>query len=215
MSVTAPMLNDVRHLLDALEQSPDPLFVTDRSNRIVLWNKPLERLLGFQESEVTGSTCGQVLCGSDRFGNRYCVDPCPVLQIANRGETVHRFDLCVQTKSKARVEVEVTILNLPVPPPYRFFLSHIVRPIERSDEAPRPATPRGTAEVTDIRAQRLTRRELEVLGMLANGLHISEIGERLSISALTARNHVQNILEKLEVHSKSEAVAFAFRQKVI
>lgn len=215
MSVTTPMLNDVKHLLDAMEQSPDPLFVTDRSNRIVLWNKPLERLLGFTESEVKGSTCGTVLCGSDHFGNRYCVDPCPVLQIANRGETVHRFDLRVQTKSKTHVAVEVTILNLPVPPPYRFFLSHIIRPVEHAEESTRPAALKPVAEATDIRAQRLTRRELEVLGMLANGLHITEIGERLSISALTARNHVQNILEKLEVHSKSEAVAFAFRQKVI
>ena len=66
-----------------------------------------------------------------------------------------------------------------------------------------------------MRAKRLTRREIEVLGILANGFNINEIGKRLSISALTARNHVQNILDKLEVHSKSEAVAFAFRQKVI
>ncbi len=210
MSVTAPVFHAVRPLLEALEQSPDPLFVTDRNNRIVLWNKPLEHLLGYAEEEIRGATCGAVLCGSDRFGNRYCVDPCPVVQIANRGETVRRFELRIQTKAKAHIDVEVTILNLPAPPPYRFLLSHLIRPIEGVvEEAPRPV------EVTDMRAKRLTRREIEVLGMLANGLHIAEIGERLSISALTARNHVQNILDKLEVHSKSEAVAFAFRQKVI
>jgi DNA-binding CsgD family transcriptional regulator len=210
MSVTAPVFHEVRSLLEAFEQSPDALFVTDRNNRIVLWNKPLERLLGHQEEEVRGATCGAVLCGADRFGNRYCVDPCPVVQIANRGETIRRFELRIQTKAKTHIDVEVTILNLPAPPPYRFLLSHLVRPIERVvEEAPRPA------EVTDLRAKRLTRREIEVLGMLANGLHIAEIGERCSISALTARNHVQNILDKLEVHSKSEAVAFAFRQKVI
>lgn len=211
MSITAPVFYEVRPLLESLEQSPDPLFVTDRNNRIVLWNKPLERLLGYSEEEVRGTTCGAILCGSDRFGNRYCVDPCPVVQIANRGETVRRFELRVQTKTKAHVDVEVTILNLPAPPPYRFLLSHLVRPIDRVvvEEAPKPV------EVTDMRAKRLTRREVEVLGMLANGLNINEIGARLSISALTARNHVQNILDKLEVHSKSEAVAFAFRQKVI
>jgi len=211
LSVTAPVFNEIRPLLESLEQSPDPLFVTDRNNRIVLWNKPLERLLGHAESEIRGATCGAVLCGSDRYGNRYCVDPCPVVQIANRGETVHRFELRIQTKYKTHVDVEVTILHLPAPPPYRFLLSHLVRPLDTvAEEAPRQH-----AEVTDMRAKRLTRREIEVLGMLANGLHVTEIGERLSISALTARNHVQNILDKLEVHSKSEAVAFAFRQKVI
>lgn len=211
MSVTAPVFHEVRPLLEALEQSPDALFVTDRNNRIVLWNKPLERLLGHEESEVRGATCAAVLCGSDRYGNRYCANPCPVIQIANRGEPVRRFELRIQTKMKTHVDVEVTILHIPAPPPYRFLLSHIVRPIERAaaEEAPRQL------EVTDVRAKRLTRREIEVLGMLANGLHIAEIGERLSISALTARNHVQNILDKLEVHSKSEAVAFAFRHKVI
>lgn len=214
MSVTSPMFNDVRPLLESIEQSPDPVFVTDRNNRIVVWNKPLERLLGFTESEVAGSTCAAVLCGSDRFGNRYCSDPCPVVQIANRGETVRRFDLRIQTKAKAYIDVEVTILNLPAPPPYRFLLSHIVRPVEHEAEAPRPAT-RSAREVTDVRAQRLTRREIEVLGMLANGVSVCDIGERLSIASLTARNHVQNILDKLEVHSKSEAVAFAFRQKML
>lgn len=214
MTVTAPVFNEVRSLLEAFEQSPDPLFVTDRNNRIVLWNKPLERLVGHQEEEVRGATCGAVLCGSDRFGNRYCVDSCPVVQIANRGEIVRRFELRIQTKAKTHIDVEVTILNLPAPPPYRFLLSHIIRPIEQPEEA-RPSTAPPNNEATDMRAKRLTRREIEVLGMLANGLHIAEIGERLSISALTARNHVQNILDKLEVHSKSEAVAFAFRQKVI
>jgi hypothetical protein len=36
---------------------------------------------------------------------------------------------------------------------------------------------------------------------------VCDIGERLSIASLTTRNHVQNILDKLEVHSKSAAVA--------
>jgi DNA-binding CsgD family transcriptional regulator len=41
------------------------------------------------------------------------------------------------------------------------------------------------------------------------------MASRLHISRLTARNHLQNILDKLEVHSKSEAVAFAFQKRLV
>jgi DNA-binding NarL/FixJ family response regulator len=70
-------------------------------------------------------------------------------------------------------------------------------------------------ESIDVRARKLTSREVEVLGMLAAGRTTPEIAERLHISQLTARSHIQNILEKLEVHSKVEAVAFAFQKNLI
>lgn len=58
---------------------------------------------------------------------------------------------------------------------------------------------------------RLTRRELEVLQMLARGLSNEAISRQLYISPTTTRNHIQNILGKLGVHSKLEAVAYAVR----
>ncbi|HXY38640.1 MAG TPA: LuxR C-terminal-related transcriptional regulator, partial [Vicinamibacteria bacterium] len=67
----------------------------------------------------------------------------------------------------------------------------------------------------DARARTLTEREVEVLGMLAAGHPTPEIASRLHISSLTARNHIQNILDKLEVHSKAEAVAFAFQKHLL
>ncbi|MGZ7079300.1 MAG: response regulator transcription factor, partial [Thermoanaerobaculia bacterium] len=70
-------------------------------------------------------------------------------------------------------------------------------------------------ESSDVRIRKLTVREVEVLGMLAAGRTTPEIAERLHISQLTARSHIQNILEKLEVHSKAEAVAFAFQKNLI
>lgn len=58
---------------------------------------------------------------------------------------------------------------------------------------------------------RLTRREREVLALLAQGADKDMIAERLVISPETARTHVQNILAKLDVHSRLEAAAFARR----
>lgn len=58
---------------------------------------------------------------------------------------------------------------------------------------------------------RLTRRELEILQLLARGLNNDVISRQLYISPTTTRNHIQNILGKLGVHSKLEAVAYAVR----
>ncbi len=61
----------------------------------------------------------------------------------------------------------------------------------------------------------LTPREMEVLRALTEGLSTPEICERLYIAPNTLRTHVQNIMGKLRVHSKLEAVAFALRHRLV
>jgi two-component system, NarL family, nitrate/nitrite response regulator NarL len=61
----------------------------------------------------------------------------------------------------------------------------------------------------------LTPRELEVLRALAEGLATPDICDRLFISRNTLRTHVQNIMMKLHVHSKLEAVTVALRYRII
>jgi DNA-binding NarL/FixJ family response regulator len=57
----------------------------------------------------------------------------------------------------------------------------------------------------------LTRRELQVLRLLANGLDQREIARELSISPKTVSTHIQNLLAKLGVHSRAQAIAEAYR----
>lgn len=61
----------------------------------------------------------------------------------------------------------------------------------------------------------LTAREREVLDLLAQGVANHEIADRLVVSLNTVRTHVQNILSKLQAHSKLEAVAVAVREGII
>jgi DNA-binding CsgD family transcriptional regulator len=58
-------------------------------------------------------------------------------------------------------------------------------------------------------------RELEVLGLVAAGLPNKAVAERLYISINTVRNHVKSILQKLEAHSKLQAVAIAVQEGLI
>jgi DNA-binding NarL/FixJ family response regulator len=61
----------------------------------------------------------------------------------------------------------------------------------------------------------LTKRELEVLGLLSEGLSQKEIAAELVISSKTVAAHVQHILGKLGVHSRTQAVAQAYRRGLL
>ena len=67
--------------------------------------------------------------------------------------------------------------------------------------------PRGPAASTRDNPARLTARQVEVLGLLADGLSNADIAERLVVSVRTAGNHVAAVLEKLGVHNRAEAGA--------
>jgi DNA-binding NarL/FixJ family response regulator len=67
----------------------------------------------------------------------------------------------------------------------------------------------------DVPTPRLTPREMEVLQHVAQGMNNREIAGALFISENTVKNHVRNILEKLHLHSRMEAVVYAVREKLL
>jgi len=67
----------------------------------------------------------------------------------------------------------------------------------------------------DLRVRTLSAREREILELLANGWSNRRIAEECFLSLNTVRTHVQNVLVKLGVHSKLEAVAFALEHQVV
>jgi len=66
-----------------------------------------------------------------------------------------------------------------------------------------------------VMVPRLTDRELQVLKLVAQGMSNREVAEELFISENTVKNHVRNILEKLHLHSRMEAVVYAVREKLL
>ncbi|HEX9762667.1 MAG TPA: response regulator transcription factor [Acidimicrobiia bacterium] len=68
---------------------------------------------------------------------------------------------------------------------------------------------------TSTRTPELTGREIEILSMVGEGMTSKEIGNKLYISENTVRNHVRNILDKLGMSSRFEAVNWAYREGLI
>ena len=64
-------------------------------------------------------------------------------------------------------------------------------------------------------APTLTTREIEVLRQVARGMSNREIADELYISENTVKNHVRNILEKLHLHNRMEAVMYAMRERLL
>ena len=69
-----------------------------------------------------------------------------------------------------------------------------------------------TAPATDGDAPRLTERETEILRLVAKGLSYRQIAERLVVSHRTVQNHVQNTLNKLQLHNRVELVRYAIER---
>jgi DNA-binding NarL/FixJ family response regulator len=78
--------------------------------------------------------------------------------------------------------------------------------LARRDEEERPQ---------QVPAPKLTEREMEVLKLVARGMNNRDIAKELFISENTVKNHVRNILEKLHLHSRMEAVTYAWRKRLL
>ena len=90
---------------------------------------------------------------------------------------------------------------------------HVVLPRQLARQAAGARTP-GEKDVA-LLIEQITHRERDVLQLLAEGASSAEMARRLSVSRNTVRTHVQNILTKLQVHSRLEAAAFAVRHGLV
>lgn len=66
-----------------------------------------------------------------------------------------------------------------------------------------------------VKIDNLTKRELEVLKLLAVGMYNKEVAEKLDISERTVKNHVSNIFKKIEVTDRTQAAVFAIRNNLV
>lgn len=195
-----------------VHSTAEAAFATAEENRIVMWNEAAEKLLGYKASEVLGRPCHEVLCGIDVFGNRFCDAGCNLHRMASRRESVRRFQMDVRKAGGELIRLSISILAAPDAGGSEPTIIHMLQPASDLGQSPAPGQEPPAAGGSH---QPLTRREMEVLRHLAAGTGTEQIAEAMFISVTTVRTHIQNILRKLEVHSKLAAVALAVKNRLI
>jgi PAS domain S-box-containing protein len=220
MHLTRSGLQEASMDLDRLlANTADGVCAIGADGRIVLWNRSAERLLGHTAREVVGRPCCEVFVGRDPAGNRLCYQGCHVQTLVKRGEPIEHFEMATRTKAGRPVWLDISILTVPGARPEATTTVHLFRDVTTSHEVEalvrkrlaeaRPAPEDGQPPLE------LTRRELDILRLMVAGASTRAMAERLHVSPVTVRNHVQHILGKLGVHSRLEAAAYATRRGLV
>jgi PAS domain S-box-containing protein len=201
---------------EAFARAGDGAFAIGPDGRIVLWNRAAEKMLGYTAREAIGRPCCDLFVGHDDSGNRLCYQGCHVMTLVKIGDAVQSFDMRTRTKAGRPIWVNISTLTVPAGHAGGPLTVHLFRDVTAGKEllgllrerltAPAAAEPTGDG---------LTRRELEILRMIATGVSTKAAADKLHVSPATVRNHVQNILGKLGAHSRLEAVAMATRQRLL
>jgi len=221
----------MKRLFQSLSRTSDGAFVIDGRHRIIFWNQAAEQILGFRPEEVSGLQCYEVLGGRDEQGRTLCQRFCLVAIQAEKGEVLPNHDAFVRTRSgegrwlnvsafayaSADIGTGQAIVHLfrdvTDQKNYQRFADSI---LEASTHLRKNGGLHGPA-VAHLEAQGegLTAREQQVLGLMAQGLGTGEMAGSMTISPATVRNHVQNILSKFGVHSRAEAIAYAYQHGLL
>ncbi|MDO8616451.1 MAG: PAS domain S-box protein [Dehalococcoidia bacterium] len=217
-------------LLRVFESTADGVHVVDGKQRIIFWNRAAGKVLGFGGEDVLGRYCYDVIAGGDYQGHPFCRRGCPTIEAAKRGRSVKNYDVCSRRADGRPVWLNVSVLAVDDPEGEGRLAVHLFRDVTRRRQAEMLAQQTleavsryqpgedGAGEAGGpypAPAPRLTRRELEVLRLLACGSSASVVAQTLGINTTTVRNHIEHILGKLGVHSRLEAVVYAAQHKLV
>jgi len=199
-----------------LDAAADGVFAMMSDGRITLWNPAAERITGYTAGEVLGRRCCDVFAGRDSVGEPLCSSNCRLLTLIKSGEPVESFDLQTYSKGGRPIWLNMSTVVLPDgdtkgPRGIRMF-----RDVTAVKDLLALIRNRLVGIPTEgDRIGRLTRRETEVLQLMASGATNRALAERLHLSPATVRNHTHNIFEKLGVPNRLAAVTLALSQFLI
>jgi len=205
-------------LCDLFEHTVDAVFGIDENRDVRFWNKACEDLLGFSSQQAIGQPCAELLCGEDLLGNKMCGIKCPIAQSSDIQTPNDDFDLVLKPEESKPVMVNIGsyyVSQSEQKNSQDVQVFHSMRPVNCHQLIQRLANDSCTVEQDNKKIHKLSKREYEVLRLLAKGIISKNIANQLDISPATVRNHVKSIYAKIEVHNRAEAISYAMRHGII
>lgn len=216
-------------IMAALDGAAEGAFLIDNNQRITYWNRAAQEMLGYAPGEVLGRSCYDIVRGRDDHDHVWCRGNCAVTAKARTGQPVETFNTLAASKSGELRWINISILALPAPDGESPAVLHLFRDaseLKRREQFARQVLhlvetmqqvqlPDKAALADEAPIASLSSREMDVLHLLAQGQSTEQIAAALSISKSTTRNHIQNILQKLHVHTRAQAVAYAFEHNLV
>jgi PAS domain S-box-containing protein len=212
-------------MFQAFVNAADGVLIINQDQHIIYWNQAAKEILGYSQPEVIGRPCHEILEGCDNQGRLVCREYCRVAMTALHGGTVTNYDSSVRAKSGDIRWINMSTFTFPTNGTKAgSVLVHLFRDVSKKKQneqfiehilttAKQLYNGKFSQAVSPVSVEEqnsdLTDREREVLAFLAQGSSTADIAKSLFISPATVRNHVRNILQKFQVHSRLEAVVYA------
>ncbi len=193
-------------VLDVLSIA-EPAFAINGKHQIVAWNDAAERLLGIAAQDVIGARCYEAL---DAVNGVICGDcrTCPAGKLHSRRSPARSgSEIPVSPAGQSDRRLYLTTLAAHTTQGQSRIV-HLVRE-EQPKELRQPSASQMNSGSRRLSPLALTQREHEVLRLLGAGHSTADIAVTLSITRVTARNHVNKVLDKLGANSRLHAVVLA------
>ncbi len=224
--------DEVTELVSSL-RSADGVLGVDHRQRISHWSSSAEQMLGYTAQEVVGQRCYEVLGLRHSQNARFCRRDCPVITNARRCRVTPDYDVIARTKDGRDVWINISILLLKTNRSRSPVVVHLMRDVterrrveglarragkalrELTVEPEEPTDPASRSDPLPAPLSALSRRELQVLQLLAGGQGTRQIANSLGIRPITARNHITHVISKLGARNRMDAVLDALRRGLI
>jgi PAS domain S-box-containing protein len=199
-----------------LAAAADGAFVIGSDGRISRWNAAAERIMGYGAADVVGRHCCDVFESGDSHAERIGPRSCQVVALMRSGEQPESFDLQTRTKGGRPIWLNVSTVVFPGTTSGGFWALRTFRDVTPVKDMLALIRGRLTgAPAKEDPAARLTRREAEVLRLMASGATNRMLATELCVSPATVRNHAHNIFEKLGVRTRVGAIMCAMTHAMI
>lgn len=184
------------------------VWICDPHGRVTWLNRRAESLIGSDAADCVGRPCHEVIRGASAEGVPFCRPGCDVRRRAEAGREIEPAVVRLPAGDGRGRWILILHIALTASDGSQPCLVHCACDVDRAHRTEEYLS-RVAARSTRASYPRaaLSRREREILELLAGDNDPQRIAARLHVSYTTIRNHVQHILEKLEVHSTQEAVA--------